>query len=112
MRDVIDRLSDLDVPTEKIRIMGGGSKSQVWMNIRADLMGRQIEVLDHGDASALGAAAIAAVVIGTYPDLRRAVAALKIPATLIEPDAANHGIYDQAYRNYQKLFAALLPLQN
>ena len=111
MRDVIDRLTALGVPTEKIRIMGGGSKSQVWMKIRADLMGRKIEVLDHGDASALGAAAIAAVAVGTYPDLPHAVAALKIPVTTVEPDAANYGIYDQAYRNYQKLFAALLPLQ-
>ena len=111
MRDVVDRLTALGVPTEKIRIMGGGSKSQVWMRIRADLMGRQIEVLDHGDASALGAAAIAAVAVGTYPDLPHAVAALKIPVTTVEPDAANLGIYDQAYRNYQMLFAALLPLQ-
>jgi ribulose kinase len=68
-------------------------------------------VLDHGDASALGAAAIAAVAVGTYPDLPHAVAALKIPVTIVEPDAENYGIYEQAYRNYQKLFAALLPLQ-
>ena len=74
-------------------------------------MKSQIDVLDHGDASALGAAAIAAVAVGTYPDLQRAVAALKIPVTVVEPHAANHSIYDQAYRNYQKLFAALLPLQ-
>ncbi len=112
MRDVIDRLTALGVPTEKIRIMGGGSKSQVWMKIRADLMGRKIEVLDHVDASALGAVAIAAVATGTYPDLRHAVAALKIPVTVVEPDTANYGIYDHAYRNYQKLFAALLPLQS
>lgn len=111
MRDVIDRLTALDVPTEKIRIMGGGSKSQVWMKIRADLMGRNIEVLDHGDASALGAVSIAAVATGIYPDLPHAVAALKIPVITVEPDAANYDIYDQAYRNYQKLFAALLPLQ-
>jgi sugar (pentulose or hexulose) kinase len=100
------------VPTEKIRIMGGGSKSQVWMKIRADLMGRKIEVLDHGDASALGAAAIAAVAVGAYPDLPHAVAALEIPLAIVEPDAANYATYDQAYRNYQRLFAALLPLQN
>ena len=112
MRDVIDRLAALGVPTEKIRIMGGGSKSQVWMKIRADLMGRKIEVLDHGDASALGATAIAAVAVGIYPDLPRAVAALKIPVTTVDPDAANYSIYQQAYRNYQKLFAALLPLQS
>ncbi|MEQ1521786.1 MAG: FGGY family carbohydrate kinase [Aestuariivirga sp.] len=111
MRDVVDRLTALGVPTEKIRIMGGGSKSQVWMRIRADLMGRKIEVLDHGDATALGAAAIAAVAVGSYPDLQQAVAALKIPVTVVEPDAANYGIYDQAYRNYLMLFAALLPLQ-
>lgn len=111
MRDVIDRLAALGVPTEKIRIMGGGSKSQVWMKIRADLMRRKIEVLDHGDASALGAAAIAAVAVATYPDLQRAVAALKIPVTVVEPDTANQGIYEEAYSNYQKLFAALLPLQ-
>jgi sugar (pentulose or hexulose) kinase len=43
--------------------------------------------------------------------LQRAVAALKIPVTIVEPDAANYAIYEEAYRNYQQLFAALLPLQ-
>ncbi len=81
------------------------------MKIRADLMDRKIEVLDHGDASALGAAAIAAVAVGIYLDLPHAVAALNNTVTTVEPDAANHGIYEQTYRNYQKLFAALLPLQ-
>lgn len=111
MRDVIDRLTVLGVPTEKIRIMGGGSKSQVWMKIRADLMGRRIEVVDHGDASALGAVAIAAVAVGTYPDLAHAVAALNISVITVEPEVANYGIYEEAYRNYQILFAALEPLQ-
>ena len=112
MRDVIDRLTALDVQTETIRIMGGGSKSPVWMKIRADVMGRAVEVAETSDASALGAAIIAAVVAGIYPDLRSATAALKIPRHTIAPDRGKYDLYNEAYGQYRKLFAALLPLYN
>ena len=112
MRDVIDRLTALGVQTGSIRIMGGGSKSHVWMKIRADVMGRAVDVAETSDASALGAAIIAAVVAGIYPDLRSATAALKISRHTIAPDRGKYDLYNEAYGQYRKLFAALLPLYN
>jgi xylulokinase len=59
MRDSVDRLETLGVPTARLRLMGGGARSSLWCRIRADLTGRPADVLAEADASATGAALIA-----------------------------------------------------
>ena len=45
MRDVVDRLSALGVPTTTLRLMGGGARSQLWCRIRADVAGRPLDLV-------------------------------------------------------------------
>lgn len=110
MRDVIDRMTEMGVGTQKIRIMGGGAESTVWTQIRSDLTGKPVEALSEGDASAMGAALLAAVAAGAQPSVAAASAALEIPLTRIEPISANSAVYEHSYGQYRKLFDTLEPM--
>ncbi|MDO8358575.1 MAG: FGGY family carbohydrate kinase [Devosia sp.] len=110
MHDVLDRLDVLGVPTGRIRIMGGGGASDVWTQIRADLTGKRIETLQEGDASAMGALVLAVAAAGEAPDIRSASQRLHLSLAGMEPIIGNRSIYEDSYRRYRDLFAALEPL--
>lgn len=109
MRDVLDRLAALGAKSERVRLAGGGARSPLWAQMRADLMQLPVETLTASDASATGAAVLAAVTAAIYPDIAAAVAALELRPETVAPDTANAAVYDDAYRRYREVFAALEP---
>jgi xylulokinase len=110
MRDVIDRMEALGVPVSRIRLVGGGARGRLWAQIPADLMGQQMEVLAAGEAAAMGAAAIAAVAGGRFATLAEAAGALRLEVAEVSPKLALKRRYDEAYRRYRQVFAALEPV--
>ena len=109
MRDVVDRLDALGVPTDRLRLMGGGARSDLWCQIRADLTGRPADILAEGDASSIGAGLLAAVAAGTCPDIRTASSTVRHEMREVAPDARMAQTYEAAYRRYRERFAALEP---
>jgi xylulokinase len=107
MRDVVDQLEALGVPTGRLRLMGGGARSDIWCRIRADVVGRPADVLAEGDASAIGAGLLAAVAAGVCPDIKAASSAVRHALREVAPDEAMTQTYDGAYRLYRERFAAL-----
>ena len=69
LRIVLDCFRDLNVKSEEIRIVGGGSKSDLWRQIFADVYRARIVLTNVGqEAAALGAAIIGAVGAGVWKD--------------------------------------------
>jgi xylulokinase len=111
VRDVVDRLDRLGLGADTIRVVGGGAKDRTWLQLKADVTGRAIELLVEPEATALGAALIAAVGIGWFPDLDEAAAAtLRVDPAMIEPDRSLAGQYDDGWAAYRATFDALEPL--
>ncbi|HTE49601.1 MAG TPA: FGGY family carbohydrate kinase [Kofleriaceae bacterium] len=110
MRDVIDRLDELGVPTGSILLVGGGARSRTWNQIRADVLGRPVELAAVEDSCPLGAAVLAAVAAGHAPDPATAAAALAGERAVVEPDLARRAACGEAYDRYRDLFDALRPL--
>jgi xylulokinase len=109
MRDVVDRLDALGVATTRLRFMGGGARSDIWCQIRADVTARPADVLRDGDASAVGAGLLAAVAGGVAGDIATASGRLRHSLREVAPDRGMEGIYDAAYSRYRERFAALEP---
>ena len=82
--DVLERSADCKV--EQIHCGGGGFQSDVWNQIRADILGRSLRRISTSDAGALGVAAIAAVGSGVHPSLAGSVAAMVRFDREYEPD--------------------------
>lgn len=103
--DKLRRLGDFRVA----RLTGGGSRSEHWSQIFADVLNVVIEVPKGQEVSALGAALSAGIGVGVYRDHADAVAqSVRITRTQ-EPNPANSARYLERYQQYQSLVNALWP---
>jgi xylulokinase len=95
---------------QKIRelvVMGGGSKSDLFCQILADVLGRPIVRARSSEATALGAGILAAVAAGLHPDLPSAVTAMTGTGEGFSP-GSNASVYAALQREvYEPLFPAL-----
>jgi ribulokinase len=85
---------------------GGATKSDLWMQIHADVANVPISFTRVGDAAALGSAMLAAVGAGIYPDVREAAHNMIHVEHTIEPDASRH----EEYQFYVDKYVETYPL--
>lgn len=111
LRDLVDRLDELGLAGERVRVLGGGARDPLWPSIKADVTGRVMERLAEPEATALGGAVLAATGAGWYPTVASAAAAsARVLPDVAEPDLERHDIYDEAYARYRAIFDALEPI--
>jgi len=106
----VERLCALELPARDVVLLGGGARSPVWGQIRADVLGVRHQVAARSDAAPIGAAMIAAVAAGLAPDLATLAARVPPPAAMFAPDPAVRAAADEAYARYRRLVAQLAPL--
>jgi len=95
-------LGEEGVPVNRIRAVGGGSRSQWWTQLKSDLTNRPIEVVKTEEAGTLGAAILAGAAIGIYKDLPAVSKSFSGTRKVYEPDpdrATFHKERLEAYRN-------------
>jgi L-xylulokinase len=85
-RGHIDHLLSGRERPRAVRFAGGAARSRPWLEIFASTIDFPLELSDANELGALGAAIVAAVGVGIYPDLDAAVAAMTRVARRIEPD--------------------------
>ena len=105
-RDVAERLTRMGLVTDRALLLGGGSRSKVWAQIRADVLDKPHAVAWSADTCPVGAAMIAAVAAGSHADLPAAAACLPASTETFAP----RGNLDDAYARYERLVAQLAPL--
>jgi xylulokinase len=77
----------------RIVATGGGARSPIWLQIKADMLGIPIVKSSSSERACLGAAAIAAAAAGTYPTVTEATFAMVHPGDAFEPNPAAAAIY-------------------
>jgi xylulokinase len=90
----------------EIIAIGGGTRNQLLMRIKATVMGQPITVVEAEEATALGAAVLGGLGAGVYRDVDDALATLAYGRHVIEPVAADAPMYDAVYR---RVFLPLYP---
>ena len=105
LRDIVDRLERLGVDASELRVVGGGARSDLWLQIKADVTGRPVRRILGDCATSCGAAILAGVGAGVFSDLDEGVArAVELDAEPIAPRATEVETYEQLYGNYRALF--------
>jgi xylulokinase len=110
LRRNLELLAGAGAAATQIRSHGGGSRSALWNQIKADVCGLPVVTLEGDDAAVRGDAMIAGVAVGLFPDLATACSAMVTIRDRYEPDPATRAAYDDAYGRYVRLFDALRPL--
>jgi xylulokinase len=103
----LDLLKSAGVSIERLRAIGGGSRSDAWLQIKADIMGLPIVRMQVTEAACLGAALCAGVATGVYSSADDAVKAACRTGKEFLPDVGRHGRYQELLAGYEELYGAL-----
>lgn len=97
------------VRAEVIRAGGGGTASDRWCQIRADVFGRPLVRMAARDAGAVGAMVMAGAGVGVAPDI--AAAAAVVPEDRrFQPDAAGMALGEGRFGLWKELYAGVRPV--
>ena len=106
MRLNFDHLSRFIPPVEEIRATGGGASSDVWLQIKADILGTPITALSCGEIGAAGTAAVAGKAVGAFYDFSIVQKMAPVRRVFL-PDAGKHSEYQALYQKYTRLYSAV-----
>ena len=110
LRRNLELLDGIGVPAREIRSQGGGARSPLWCQIKADVCARPVLTMAGEDAAVRGAAMLAGVAAGVFATLAEATSAMVIAGRTFEPAPAAVAAYEPAYRRYVELFETLRPV--
>jgi xylulokinase len=95
---------------QPIRCTGGGADSAVWNQIRADIFGHPVQTLAQTEGGILGAAILAGVGAGWYPDAATGAEQVIRPAVTWTPAPDAAAVYGEVFRNFCAVHDALAAL--
>lgn len=107
LRDGIEIMRELGIPTTDVRATGGGSKSPLWRQMQADIYNAPVSTLAAEEGPAYGAALLAGVGTGHFADVNDAVNRCVRVATTSQPNPALVAQYNQIYAIYRTMYTHL-----
>ncbi len=103
----INLLRDAGIPIDAMHAVGGGAKSQMWLQLKADICDVHLKVPKITEAACLGAAILAGVGAGVYADFQSALDRLLSFDTYVEANRITKIQYADKYKLYEKIYPAL-----
>ena len=92
---------------EEIRTTGGGASSDVWLQIKADILQNEIVALNCKEVGAAGSSAMAGHAVGVYKSIKEATAKMAPVRKVFYPNERNSLIYTECYKKYENLYKAI-----
>ena len=107
-----DMVNSIEIPlhfkTGKIVATGGATNNDFWIQNKADITGKMIEVSETPEATCLGAAMLAGIGTGVYQNEKEAFQAVcQKPKKIFEPDYVLNQQYEEYFGIYQRIYPAL-----
>lgn len=100
------RLDPSFEPTE-VRVIGGGSGSRLWAQVKADVLGVLYVLLEESNHTCWGAALCAGVAVGLLEDMATAARGSAGVREIVEPDRDATERYRGLVEVYKGLYPAL-----
>ena len=98
----LDIVESIGLSPSKIMVCGGAAKSSVWNQIRADVVGKSLEVINNEGAAA-GAAMLAGIGVEAYKSIVDATKCFIRKGSRFNPIESDHTIYSRRYKIYRSL---------
>ncbi len=113
LKDIFSLIQEVGLKEiDQVRVSGGGAKSNLWRQILADVLESELVTVNTTEGAAYGAALLAGVAAGSWPDVDTACSQTIRVGDRVSPDATNVRRYTELYRHYQSLYPALRPVSH
>jgi len=106
LREALDTIRALGVRPAHLRATGGGSTSDLWRRLQADIYGIAVRRLAVDEGAAYGAALLGHIAGGTFRDVNEAMTLVRPLEQADEPEPGARAIYDDLYAVYRGLYPA------
>jgi xylulokinase len=104
LREALEVISEI-TPVHQLLATGGGARSSIWLKILADVLQTELIAPKAEEGAAYGAAILAMVGVGAYPNLEAAFKMLQQDSTVVQPQV--NSVYEEAFKRYRLLYDAL-----
>jgi len=111
-RHILESVRSGGYEAEGIYACGGGTKSQLWLQIHADACQVPIHLTQVGEAACLGSAILAAVAAEDFASCQEAAEAMVTVTQTMDPNSNQAEIYDYAFSQYTRTYERLKDLMH
>ena len=110
LRDSLSILQELGLSPNQLLLTGGGARSAFVRRLQAEVYGLPVSTVNREEGPAYGAALLAAVGTGAFPDLAAATRATLTRSALEHPAPGAHAEYEEAYARFRASYQAARPV--
>jgi xylulokinase len=107
LRDSFTIFAELGLPVGKVRVGGGGARSDMWRQIQADVYGMSVETVETEEGAGYGAALLAGVGAGFWTSVDEACDAVVHTAKVTAARADVVPVMSDRYAQYRRVYPAL-----
>lgn len=108
LRDCMETVKEMGLETRSLSLLGGGSKSPLWASIAASVLNSEL-TKPRADDAAVGAAMLAGIGAGVFPDWHAAARLGARDVTVISPDSRDAAIYDRYFKVFKECARDIAP---
>ena len=106
-RSRINELTNIGFPVQIVKTVGGGSKSNKFMQLRADIFKIPVATVSSTEPGVFGNALLGGAAAGVYDDIADIAEKLVHITKIYEPDPVRMKIYDEKFDQHQMLLKLL-----
>ena len=107
LRYNLEQLSKSNINVEKIGVVGGGSRSEKWLQIKADIIKRPVCRLKRQEGGCLGAALLAGYGVNLFEGLIQKAQEVNAVDRIFYPSKTNRWFYEKKYAIFQEAYQKL-----
>ena len=107
LKDCYDNILGMGAEAGFARVIGGGSRSDKWMQILSDITGLELRRINTSDGAGLGAVILAMVGTGAVTSLDEACDRLIRDTDVFLPSESEHRAYAEKFAAFKELYARL-----
>jgi xylulokinase len=108
----LDAMEEAGIAVRELRAFGGGARSALWLQTKADILGKPVVAMDVTEAPCLGVAILAGAATGVFPTVEAGVAQMVRRGRVYEPDPALHAQYAKRATLFAQVYPALVELNH
>lgn len=108
----LDLLRSGGVHIDVLRAIGGGARSKLWLQLKADITGIPVVTPRVTEAAAFGAALLAGVGAGLFPSAADAAQEFLHLSDTYLPDGDRHAAYTRQFELYRQVYPAIAPIHH
>lgn len=104
LRHNLDIMEQMGTRADVLRITGGAAGSTLWNQIKADVLNRELHIMETSGGAPLGVAILAGLAIGFYSDAASVVDKTTTLSKTVQPNGSMHQYYSRKYPIYLDLY--------